>query len=54
MVIGRLHSLVVDCAEPRALAGFYAELLGGFRVYADPAGHPFCPVTPQSVPWTAA
>ena len=129
MVIGRLHSLVVDCAEPRALAGFYAELLGlellgsgpdwaaigdgsrspamsfhrvepyraptwpagaipaqmhadvlvddldeaeprvlalgamlldgsdkpiGFRVYADPAGHPFCLVTPESVPWTAA
>jgi GNAT superfamily N-acetyltransferase len=126
VVIGRLHCLVVDCAEPRALAGFYAELLGlellgsgpdwaaigarsgvpamlfnrvvpyqaptwpagtvpaqmhadvlvddldeaeprvlalgatlldgsdkpiGFRVYADPAGHPFCLVTPESIPW---
>jgi catechol 2,3-dioxygenase-like lactoylglutathione lyase family enzyme len=128
-VIGRLHCLVLDCAEPGALAGFYAAVLGmevlgagddwavigagsrllafsfqrvqpyrapnwpdgtvptqmhvdvlvddldeaeprvlalgatlldgsdkpiGFRVYADPAGHPFCLVTPGSVPWTAA
>ncbi len=26
--IGRSHCLVVDCAQPRALVGFYAELLG--------------------------
>jgi catechol 2,3-dioxygenase-like lactoylglutathione lyase family enzyme len=126
-VIGQLHCLVLDCAEPRALAAFYAELLGmevlgsdadwaaigsgsrlpallfhrvepyrppvwpagpvpmqmhvdvlvddlddaeprvlalgatllngsdkpiGFRVYADPAGHPFCLVTAESSPWT--
>ena len=72
-MIGRLEKTVIDCPDPRALAGFYAELLGmrineddgdgetaqqevlrlgaallegeqgtGFRVYADPAGHPFC------------
>jgi catechol 2,3-dioxygenase-like lactoylglutathione lyase family enzyme len=70
-VIGRLSSVVFDCADPHALARFYSELLGwpvirvdgnwvdigdgqsrlsfqlapeepGFRVYADPAGHPFC------------
>jgi catechol 2,3-dioxygenase-like lactoylglutathione lyase family enzyme len=124
-VIGRLHSLVLDCPEPDALAEFYSELLGlprladgpdwaaigadrppaitfqrvlpytaptwpdatvptqlhvdvlvddldqaerrvlrlgaallegsdkpvGYRVYADPAGHPFCLVTPESIPW---
>jgi len=27
-MIGRLHHLVVDCPDPAALAGFYAELLG--------------------------
>ena len=48
----------LDEAEPRVLA-LGATLLDGsdkpvgFRVYADPAGHPFCLVTPQSVPWTA-
>lgn len=46
----------LDHAEPRALA-LGATLLDGsdrpvgFRVYADPAGHPFCLVTPESVPW---
>ena len=122
-VIGRLHSIVVDCPDPRELATFYEHLLGltrvedtadwvtltgpdgpalafqrvdryvapswpspdppqqlhvdvlvddldeaepkvlslgaellegsdkpiGFRVYADPAGHPFCLVTPESI-----
>ncbi len=121
-MLGRLHSLVVDCPDPRALAAFYEQLLGlervedaedwvtsegtgariafqrveefvpprwpdpaapqqmhldvlvddldvaepevlalgatllegsdkpiGFRVYADPAGHPFCLVTPESL-----
>jgi catechol 2,3-dioxygenase-like lactoylglutathione lyase family enzyme len=115
LMIGRLDTVVLDCPDPRALAGFYGELLGmhlvkdegdwvtirtdsdapavafqratdfrpprwpdpsrpqqvhfdvrvddidtaerralaagatrlpgdgpGFRVYADPAGHPFC------------
>lgn len=27
-MIGRLHHVVVDCADPAALAQFYAELLG--------------------------
>src|ERR1700760_1717411 len=27
-MIGRLHHVVLDCREPAALAGFYAELLG--------------------------
>jgi hypothetical protein len=88
--VGRFDTVVLDCPDPRALAEFYAGLLGqdiaddgddswqslsgdgtgvslafqraanyvaprwpdgppqhpdqtsGFRVYADPAGHPFC------------
>ncbi len=27
-MIGRLHHVVLDCPDPRALAAFYAELLG--------------------------
>jgi catechol 2,3-dioxygenase-like lactoylglutathione lyase family enzyme len=27
-MIGRLRTTVIDCPDPRALAGFYAELLG--------------------------
>lgn len=27
-MIGRLDTVVLDCPDPRALAGFYAELLG--------------------------
>jgi hypothetical protein len=97
-MIGQLEKTVIDCPDPRALAEFYAEVLGmrelafqradpyvaprwpdpahpqqlhldiyvedfdaaeeavvalgavrtpgeregGFRVFADPAGHPFC------------
>lgn len=120
-MVGRFHSLVIDCPDPRRLAGFYERLLGlervedtdewvtlagavtvafqrvesfvrprwpdpsapqqmhvdvlvddldaaetevlrlgatllegsekpiGYRVYADPDGHPFCLVTPESV-----
>jgi catechol 2,3-dioxygenase-like lactoylglutathione lyase family enzyme len=123
-MIGRLAGIVIDCPEPRALAGFYEALLGaervedsaewvslaveggppsfslqrtdryrapdwasgeppqqmhldilvdnldaaearvlgiggtlldgsdkpiGFRVYADPIGHPFCLVTPEGL-----
>lgn len=42
----------LDVAEPRVLA-LGAELLEGsdkpigYRVYADPAGHPFCLMTPE-------
>ena len=35
----------MDAAEPRVLALGATRLPGGgddFRVYADPAGHPFC------------
>jgi hypothetical protein len=50
VVIGRLEKTVFDCPDPRALAAFYAailgrlagELEGRYRVFADPAGHPFC------------
>ena len=31
-MIGRLHGIVVDCADPGALASFYEELLGMQRV----------------------
>ena len=27
-MIGRLHHVVLDCADPATLAGFYSELLG--------------------------
>lgn len=27
-MLGRLHHLVIDCPDPRALAEFYAQLLG--------------------------
>lgn len=45
-MIGNLRSVVVDCREPRALANFYAQLLGGavtekdhtWVVVTDPAG----------------
>ena len=28
-MIGKLGAVVLDCPDPKALAGFYAELLGG-------------------------
>ncbi len=31
-MIGRLAGIVIDCPEPRALAGFYEALLGAQRV----------------------
>lgn len=34
-MIGRLHGIVVDCAEPGSLASFYQELLGLQRVQDD-------------------
>lgn len=27
-MIGRLHHVVIDCPDPRTLAGFYSELVG--------------------------
>jgi catechol 2,3-dioxygenase-like lactoylglutathione lyase family enzyme len=50
-MIGRLEKTVIDCPDTRALAAFYAELLGmrvnedsddWVVVFADPVGHPFC------------
>ncbi len=46
-VIGRYEHTVIDCPEPRALAEFYAQLLGmsvksandGWVVIGDDAGH---------------
>jgi catechol 2,3-dioxygenase-like lactoylglutathione lyase family enzyme len=45
-MIGQLRSVVVDCRDPKALAAFYAELLGGtvrdeddtWQVLTDPDG----------------
>jgi catechol 2,3-dioxygenase-like lactoylglutathione lyase family enzyme len=34
-MIGRWHSLVIDCPDPSGLAGFYQELLGFVRVQDD-------------------
>ena len=36
-MIGRLEKTVLDCPDPRALAAFYAELLG-MRVNEDTDG----------------
>jgi catechol-2,3-dioxygenase len=46
-MIGQLRSVVVDCKEPKALAAFYAGLIGGtvdaeddtWVVLTDPGGH---------------
>ncbi|KPI24478.1 Glyoxalase-like domain containing protein [Actinobacteria bacterium OK074] len=35
MAIAELGVVVLDCPDPRALAGFYAELLGGTVVAED-------------------
>jgi catechol 2,3-dioxygenase-like lactoylglutathione lyase family enzyme len=37
VMIGRLHSTVIDCPDPRALAAFYRELLG-LRLLSDDDG----------------
>jgi len=34
-MIGRLHHVVVDCPDPRALADFYSELLGQPVTFAE-------------------
>ena len=48
-MIGRLEKTVLDCPEAaeREVLRLGARLLAGekgtgFRIYADPAGHPFC------------
>ncbi len=35
-MIGTLHGVVIDCADPQSLASFYAELLGMVRVQDEP------------------
>lgn len=35
-MIGRLHGIVIDCAEPQTLATFYQALLGMIRVQDEP------------------
>ena len=35
MAIGRLHHLVIDCPDPRALAEFWSAVLGQDVTYAD-------------------
>ncbi|AGZ45655.1 VOC family protein [Actinoplanes friuliensis] len=34
-MIGRLDTVVIDCPDPRALAGFYSELLGMHVVHDE-------------------
>ena len=34
-MIGRLHHVILDCRDPAALAGFYAELLGQLVTYSS-------------------
>ncbi|HVQ86890.1 MAG TPA: VOC family protein, partial [Actinomycetes bacterium] len=34
-MIGRVHHVVIDCADPPMLAQFYSELLGQPVTYAD-------------------
>jgi catechol 2,3-dioxygenase-like lactoylglutathione lyase family enzyme len=46
-MIGQLRSVVVDCKDPKGLATFYCDLIGGtvdaeddtWVVLTDPAGH---------------
>ncbi|MEU1755058.1 VOC family protein [Micromonospora matsumotoense] len=38
-MIGKLRSVAIDCPDPRALAGFYAELLGLPLVEEDSDGN---------------
>lgn len=58
-MIGSLRSIVLDCRDPRALAAFYAEVLGGevaaeddtWVVVTDPAGRRLaCQYSPQHEP----
>ena len=34
-MIGRMHHVIIDCPDPIALAGFYAELLGQPVTYSS-------------------
>jgi hypothetical protein len=49
-VIGRLDEVVVDCREPLALAGFWAQVLGGTPELRDPD---WCRLQPPGSPLIA-
>ncbi|MFN3007197.1 VOC family protein [Mycolicibacterium wolinskyi] len=60
-MIGKLRSVVLDCQDPRKLAAFYAEVLGGevseeddtWVVVTDPAGRRLaCQYSPRHQPPT--
>ncbi|AVH58322.1 MULTISPECIES: VOC family protein [Streptomyces] len=63
MALAKLGVVVLDCPDPRALAGFYAEVLGGTVSGEDdwidldtPGGHPLAfQAAPNHVPprWPA-
>jgi hypothetical protein len=38
----KLISVALDCPDASALAAYDVQPGDHFRVYADPAGHPFC------------
>ncbi|WP_328327225.1 MULTISPECIES: VOC family protein [unclassified Streptomyces] len=55
MAVAKLGSVVLDCPDPRALAAFYAEILGGTVEDKDPewvslTGHPGTPLEFQLAP----
>ena len=41
-MIGRLEKTVSDCPDPQTARRLLGAEEIGFRVFADPAGHPFC------------
>ena len=43
--IGSVHAVVFDCADAESLLLEGSDKPIGWRVYADPAGHPFCLTT---------
>ncbi|WP_327355604.1 VOC family protein [Streptomyces sp. NBC_01304] len=52
MAVAKLGPVVLDCPDPRALAGFYAAVLGGTvsegdRGWVDLTGHPGSPLAFQ-------
>jgi catechol-2,3-dioxygenase len=52
MALARLGAVVLDCPDPRALAGFYAAVLGG-TVEADPEDSSWVDLTVSGGPTLA-
>ena len=51
----RLQEIVVDCADPAALAQFWGDVSGdGHVVLADPEDNEFCFVIDNGGAWTAS